>query len=66
MCGEMSVEGTTIRSLVREIYAKVIESSNWYDWRYCSEREEHLIVVEMSPVWSCCVIVVVKYVRYFA
>ena len=66
MFGEMSVEGTTIRSLVREIYAKVIESSNWYDWRYCSEREEQLLVVEMSPACSYCVIVVVKYVRYFA
>lgn len=61
----MSVEGTTILSLVREIYAKVIESSNWYDWRYCSEREEQLLV-EMPPAWSYCVIVVVKYVRYFA
>lgn len=66
MCGEISVEGTTIRSLVREIYAKVIESSNWYDWRYCSEREEQLLVVEMPLSWSYCVIVVVKYVRYFA
>jgi hypothetical protein len=66
MCGEMSVEGTTIRSLVREIYAKVIESPNWYDWRYRSQREEQLLVIEMPSSCSYCVIVAVKYVRYFA
>jgi hypothetical protein len=66
MFGEMSVEDTTIRPRVREIYAKVTESSKWYDWRYCSEREGQLLVVEVPPAWIYCVIVVVKYVRYFA